>query len=360
MATPGAPMLIKATVWASLLELASGWRYPPCAAGMTCIKLTPYHDQDLVFDCAVVNTSMPHKGNVYAMHGDDGKYAKAMFAELMIQLAKQGYDSLACDQRGFSPGASPNNASAYNYDLLAEDLYAITDAYFGVGVKHHHVAHDQGARISWHSIARGPGRQRFLSFSSLSIPHADAFSDALFGPSPDPRQQTASQYMREFMLPDAVHVYNGALFHKVCGTLGWDTPESCAPSFWWYNGAVDSGNLAVPPVKPFGAIGKMIGIPQDFVEAHTSFPLLGVAQRVKVGNVTEFPVLYLCGVEEVADLCTDRMQQQTAQRVASLAYVRLAACGHDVFRCADTQKTINAVISNVEAASEAVEALMRE
>jgi pimeloyl-ACP methyl ester carboxylesterase len=229
-------------------------------------------------------------------------------------------------------------------------MYAITDAYFGVGVKHHHVAHDQGARISWHAIARGPGRQRFLSFSSLSIPHADAFSDALYGSNPDPRQQTASQYMREFMLPDAVHAYNGALFHKICPTLGWDTPESCAPSFWWYNGAVDSGNLAVAPMQPFGRIGKMIGIPEEYVREHTSYPQSGVAQRTKVGRVTEFPVLYLCGVQEVADLCTDRMHQQTAQLVPSLTYVRLQDCGHGVFRCADTQKTINAVISHIEGA----------
>jgi pimeloyl-ACP methyl ester carboxylesterase len=343
--------MFKATVWAGLLGISAGWKYPPCATGMTaCIKIRPYPDKDLEFDCAVVNTSMPHKGNVYAMHGDDGKYSKAMFAELMVQLAEQGYNSLACDQRGFSPGASPNNASAYNYDLLAEELYAITDAYFGVGAKHHHVAHDQGARISWHAIAKGPGRQRFLTFSSLSIPHADAFSDALYGPSPDPKQQTASQYMREFMLPDAVHVYNGAIYNKVCGTLGWTTPETCAPSFWWYNGAVDSGNLAVPPVMPFGAIGKMIGIPEDFVTNNTQFPLSGVPQRTKVGNVTEFPVLFLCGVEEVADLCTDRMHEETAKRVADLTYVRLQACGHNVLSCSDKQKTIDAVIANVQAA----------
>ena len=340
-----------ATACAGLLGVVSAtWRYPPCAKGMTCFKLRPYDNQDLEFDCAVVNTSLPLKGNVYAMHGDDGKYAKAMFAQLMLLLAEQGYNSLACDQRGFSPGASPSNASAYNYDLLANDLYAITDAYFGIGVKHHHVAHDQGARISWHAIARGPGRKRFLSFSSLSIPHADAFSDALYGSSPDPKQQTASQYMRELMLPDAVHTYDGAIFNKVCGTLGWDTPTACAPSFWWYNGAVDSGNLAVPPIMPFGAIGKSIGIPEEFVKAHTSYPLSGVPQRVRVGNVTEFPVLYLCGVSEVADLCSDRMHEQTAQRVADLTYVRLQDCGHGVFRCPDAQKTINAVVSHIEAA----------
>ena len=77
---PRRSMMI-ATACAGLLGVVSAtWRYPPCAKGMTCIKLRPYDDQDLEFDCAVVNTSLPLKGNVYAMHGDDGKYAKAMFA----------------------------------------------------------------------------------------------------------------------------------------------------------------------------------------------------------------------------------------------------------------------------------------
>ena len=72
-------------------------------------------------------------------------------------------------------------------DELAGDIYAIVDA-FGYGSqyggKFHVVSHDQGARIAWHSIAKFYGRQRYLSFSSLSIPHADVFSNALYGPSP--------------------------------------------------------------------------------------------------------------------------------------------------------------------------------
>ena len=47
------------------------------------------------------------------------------------------------------------------------------------GGKFHLVAHDQGARVSWHSIAKNITRSRLLSFTSLSIPHSDVFSDAL-------------------------------------------------------------------------------------------------------------------------------------------------------------------------------------
>ena len=159
--------------------------YPACASNMTCFQLTPYTTRpDLVFDCAAINASKfgAHKGNVYFMHGNDGPNSKAMWALMMEELANQGYNNLACDQRGFSPGASPNISTEYNYDFLAKDIFAISDSYFGVGGKFHVVAHDQGGRVGWHSLRpAGSGRSRYLSYSALAEAHSDAFSDTLYG-----------------------------------------------------------------------------------------------------------------------------------------------------------------------------------
>jgi len=174
---------------------AAASNYPACVDGVSCLQLKPYPDQELVFDCAVANTTNATAlGNVFFIHGNDGPHAKGMWGPMMVALAGRGYDTLACDNRGFSPGASPNTSAAYNYDLLAKDIFALVDAHFGAGSRFHHVAHDQGARVSWHSMKVAAGRTRFITFTSLSIPHTDAFSDALFGPNPDPKQQEHFSY----------------------------------------------------------------------------------------------------------------------------------------------------------------------
>ena len=172
--------------------------YPPCASGLTCANVfssIKVAGKELVFDCAFVQQKSP-KGFVYFMHGNDGALSKGMWFDIMQQLGALNYSSLSCDARGYSPGASPDLYDAYNYDELAGDLFGIVDA-TGLadqfGGKFHLVSHDQGARVAWHSIAKFAGRQRFLSFTSLSIPHSDVFSDALYGNDTYPAQVVASQ-----------------------------------------------------------------------------------------------------------------------------------------------------------------------
>jgi len=186
-------LLIVSVICALVVNASSS--YPACATGMTCLQVTTGYGRDsLIFDCASVKASsnVALKGNVYFMHGNDGRYAKAMFAEVMSAVAEKGFNTLACDQRGYSPGAAPDDYQSYNYDNLQQDIFNIVDSEgsgFGFDVnsdgafhnKFHVVAHDQGARVAWHAIAKGGGRSRFLSFSTLSIPHTDAFSNGLYG-----------------------------------------------------------------------------------------------------------------------------------------------------------------------------------
>jgi hypothetical protein len=47
------------------------------------------------------------------MHGNDGKQAKAMFFDTMLQLAAHNYSSVSCDARGYSPRATPPDDKAY-------------------------------------------------------------------------------------------------------------------------------------------------------------------------------------------------------------------------------------------------------
>ena len=344
-----------------VLVLADGPYPAACPAGLICGKLAP-RGPSMVYDCAYARPPAGTRGvgNIYLMHGDDGMYAKAMWAETMLQLAGEGFTSLACDARGFSPGASPNDPTAYHYDLLAQDILDLT-TFEGFnstfGGKFHIVAHDQGARVAWHSIAKGMTRDLLLSFSSLSIPHADVFSDNVCCDAATvyKEDQVAEQYLRQLTLNNSVRVNHNAIFSEFCKELGFDTPESCQPSFWWYNGAIDSGAMAMAPLMPFGdSIASKVNIDYDMVKALTPYPLDGVPQTVKVGPVQKFPVYFACGSADTCDLCSFRVVNQTKAMVQSAFSSTINSCGHklvSVDKCgkAERQKVIDGIVANVKA-----------
>ena len=261
--------------------------YPGHAS--TCFKLKPYSDRDWYFECATVNTTATENGNVIFLHGNDGARSKAMWSMMMQTFAAKGFKTLAFDQRGFSPEASPYIQSQYNYNYLAEDLFAIADAFFGAGSKFHLVAHDQGARLGWHAIAIGTGRKRYLSYTPLSEAHSDAFSDSLYGPNADPKQQKAFMYLWDFTLPgNSTTAYKNNIWRILCTRAKhYATPRLCQPSLWWYIGAVES-EFSNATFFNLGFNWSANWYTEDYVKEHTVYPLSGRPQTTKVGNVTEF------------------------------------------------------------------------
>jgi pimeloyl-ACP methyl ester carboxylesterase len=334
-------------------------KFPACMPGNTCFQVSPYPDRDWKFDCAAINSTLMEgpinivKGNVLFLHGNDGPMSKGMWSWTMQSLAKKGYNTFAFDQRGYSPEASPYTSDDYNYDLLADDIFAMADAYFGKDSKFHLVAHDQGARLGWHAIALGTAaRERFLSYIPVAIAHADAFSDALYGSNPDKEQQESFMYLWDFTLPgNNTLAYENNIWNVICKQAHYyDTPEACQPSIWWYIGAVESGNLAMQPFGSFGAIGKQIGIPEDYVKEHSIYPFEGRPQTKKVGNVSEFPVFYMCGVGDYADKCSDRLRDDTAKYVKDFHYYRSNNCGHNLVtdECSEYQTVIANIVDFIE------------
>ena len=332
--------------------------YPNCAAGLTCRKITPADKPELTFDCAFGTPSGTPVGHVYCLHGNDGVGAKGMFAKVMLELASHGYASMACDARGFSPGARPTQYSDYNYNVLITDIFSLVDEaqMHSAAGKFHMVAHDQGARISWHSIAKGVGRKRFLTFTSLSIPHSDVFSDSLYGSKTQDDEQKAAQYVRIIALPNSTIVYNRQIATKVCPTYHFAHAADCQRALWYYNGAVDSGAMAMAKMLPFGRVAKWIGIPEAVVRNLTQYSLDGVPQTVKVGPVGgELPVFFACGENDESDLCSgaagDYFESGTRALVANLTYMRMTApCGHDVLGCSDVAqvtKLVAGIVANV-------------
>jgi pimeloyl-ACP methyl ester carboxylesterase len=128
----------------------------------------------------------------------------SMWEPLVSLLADQGYRVVAFDQRGYSPGARPKGADAYTIDQLVDDVFAVARA---AGMQQFHlVGHDWGAAVGWAAAIARP--EPLLSWTSLSIPHIAAFSDALTN---DEDQRRRSRYMLFFRmpwLPEAMFTFN--------------------------------------------------------------------------------------------------------------------------------------------------------
>ena len=104
-----------------------------------------------------------------------------------------GLRTLAPDQRGYSPGARPQERRAYVTDQLADDVLALLEA---AGLASAHiVGHDWGGAVAWGLAGRHPEQVRSLTV--LSTPHPRAllrsFRSSLQG--------LKSTYMLFFQLP---------------------------------------------------------------------------------------------------------------------------------------------------------------
>ncbi|MDQ3977930.1 MAG: alpha/beta hydrolase [Actinomycetota bacterium] len=108
---------------------------------------------------------------------------------LLPVLAEAGFRALAPDQRGYSPGARPEEVEAYHVDQLVADALAIAD-HLG-WARFHLIGHDWGAVVGWTIAARHPERLRTLTV--LSVPHPLAYVQALGSESGD--QASRSRYI---------------------------------------------------------------------------------------------------------------------------------------------------------------------
>ena len=119
------------------------------------------------------------------------------WAPLLRSLGAAGYRAIAVDQRGYSPGARPDDVAAYGIGALTGDVLSFADQ---LGAKRFHlVSHDWGAIVGWHLASDRP--ERLLSFTTLATPHLAALAEAR---ASDPDQQARSAYIGIFRLPGGV------------------------------------------------------------------------------------------------------------------------------------------------------------
>ncbi|MDA2813606.1 alpha/beta hydrolase [Nocardiopsis sp. RSe5-2] len=95
--------------------------------------------------------------------------------EQLAAAARAGFRAVAVDQRGYSPGARPEDTSAYTVDELVEDLFGFADAL--EYERFHLVAHDWGGVLAWPAAYRRPERIRTLTV--LSTPHPRALTEVV-------------------------------------------------------------------------------------------------------------------------------------------------------------------------------------
>jgi pimeloyl-ACP methyl ester carboxylesterase len=112
-------------------------------------------------------------------------------------LAQAGYRAVAPDQRGYSPGARPQETARYALRHLVADVVAMAD-WLG-GHQFHLVGHDWGAVVAW-AVAGGRYAERLRTLTAVSVPHPSAFVQALASPSGD--QRARSGYIRFFRQPE--------------------------------------------------------------------------------------------------------------------------------------------------------------
>lgn len=111
-----------------------------------------------------------------------------MWLPLMAKLSSAGYQCLAPDQRGYSPGARPEGAEQYHYNHLSDDVVALADA-LGYD-KFHLIGHDHGSGVGWTVTYNHP--DRIKSWTAMSVPHIAAFGRAI---REDADQRKRSQYI---------------------------------------------------------------------------------------------------------------------------------------------------------------------
>ncbi len=152
---------------------------------------------ELTFTCRV--SGIKNDGEaVILLHGFPE--TSRMYYDLIPVLVSEGYKVVAPDQRGYSQSARPPKISDYSIDKLSQDVIDIADAF--QFEKFHLIGHDWGSAVGWVTVAFHS--DRVISWTALSVPHLDAFFDAI---NTDKDQQRKSQYINFFKKPILPELY---------------------------------------------------------------------------------------------------------------------------------------------------------
>ena len=182
------------------------------------------------------------------------------WAAQLDALATAGYRAVAVDQRGYSPGARPDDPAAYAMDHLIDDVLGIVDALHADQVDL--VGHDFGGSVAWTVAGHHPDRVRTLTIAST--PHPVAFVRAYQARDATPSDQNRrSGYMRAFreaprgqieaqLLADGAaglrQAYAGLPEASIAAHIeDMSAPGVLVAAVDWYRAMSAKASVAVPP-----------------------------------------------------------------------------------------------------------------
>ena len=153
--------------------------------------------RNLTFTCRV--GGMKNTGEtVILLHGFPE--TSKMWCDLIKVLSSSNYRVVAPDQRGYSQGARPLKVSDYKINKLTQDVVNLADAF--KANRFHLIGHDWGAAVGW--VLSSIYKDRIITYSALSVPHLDAFSDAI---SNNKIQKKKSYYIKLFRIKFLPELY---------------------------------------------------------------------------------------------------------------------------------------------------------
>jgi pimeloyl-ACP methyl ester carboxylesterase len=298
------------------------------------VEYTDVEANGLTFRCRITGEdSSPNK--VLFLHGFP-EFAKFWFP-LQNEWLATGADfhTVACDLRGYSPLASPDGIENYSYEIFAQDTWAIADQ---LGFKEFHlIGHDHGAGLGWLVASQPQAKSRIKSYTALSVPHVDTFSEALFGDKAVVEQQVAFQYSRNFKVADSASRGLDKMF-------GFPIQKP----LWWYQ----NSRIASVPVLSDEDLVKYADNAEFSLWVRQSFkPALPVDDGAPVDPVGDIqvPVFFICGAKDPYLLCDhDYVKNQEALLKAGYRTKTYQSCEHNLFGCED-EKDSASVMSDISA-----------
>lgn len=231
-------------------------------------------------------------GTVLLLHGypqDSGCWERVAAA-----LTASGLRTLAPDQRGYSPDASPVEVRAYRMHELVADALAVLDA---AGVSRAHVVgHDWGGAVAWSLAMAAPDRVATLTV--LSTPHPAAMAWAFRHRT----QALRSWYMIAFRLPKLPERLSAGRMGPVLRRSGlppehadryarrFATPESLTGPINWYRAM----RWRTPSARAGSDAGDglFVRVPTTYLWGRRD-PFLGRAAASRTGQYVSGPYRYV-------------------------------------------------------------------
>ena len=196
-----------------------------------------------------------------------------MWLPLLQRLGEAGYTAIAPDLRGYSPGARPEGAEHYTYPDMALDIVAMADS---LGKERFHlVGHDHGAALGWY--VAGLHAERLKSWTALSVPHVDAFVEAIASNAEQRERSGYMDFFRQVGTAEAgLSANDFAALRNIWSASSPDQaaeylrvlsqPGALTGALNWYRGGLGEkrqpvGQISVPTLLIWGNQDQAIGRP---------------------------------------------------------------------------------------------------